>query len=53
MTFFSVFVNPSCSSSFVQDHYWKTYGKPIWVTEFACVNGARIPLSVSPDEENI
>lgn len=20
------------------DHYWKTYGKPIWVTEFACVN---------------
>ena len=23
-----------------QDHYWKTYGKPIWVTELACVNGA-------------
>lgn len=22
-----------------QDHYWTTYGKPIWVTEFACVNG--------------
>lgn len=20
------------------DHYWNTYGKPIWVTEFACVN---------------
>jgi hypothetical protein len=20
------------------DHYWTTYGKPIWVTEFACVN---------------
>jgi len=19
-------------------HYWNTYGKPIWVTEFACVN---------------
>jgi len=23
-----------------QDHYWKTYGQPIWVTELACVNGA-------------
>lgn len=22
----------------VQDHYWNTYGKPIWVTEFACVD---------------
>jgi len=20
------------------DHYWNTYGKPIWVTEFACVD---------------
>lgn len=20
------------------DHYWTTYQKPIWVTEFACVN---------------
>ncbi|KAI9744455.1 MAG: hypothetical protein M1818_001984 [Claussenomyces sp. TS43310] len=20
------------------DHYWDTYGKPIWVTEFACVD---------------
>ncbi|KAF8643255.1 hypothetical protein AX16_009141 [Volvariella volvacea WC 439] len=20
------------------DYYWNTYGKPIWVTEFACVN---------------
>lgn len=20
------------------DHYWNTYGKPMWVTEFACVN---------------
>lgn len=22
----------------VLDHYWNTYGKPMWVTEFACVN---------------
>jgi hypothetical protein len=22
-----------------QDHYWNTYKKPIWVTEFACVDG--------------
>ncbi|MCJ1449064.1 MAG: hypothetical protein MMC23_009583 [Stictis urceolatum] len=23
----------------LQDHYWNTYQKPIWVTEFACVDG--------------
>ena len=22
----------------VLDHYWNTYGKPMWVTEFACVD---------------
>jgi hypothetical protein len=22
----------------LQDHYWNTYGKPMWITEFACVD---------------
>ena len=28
-----------------QDHYM-TYGKPIWVTEFACVDGKEVVYSV-------
>lgn len=28
-----------------QDHYWNTYQKPIWVTEFACVDGLFLFLS--------
>ncbi|KAG6865179.1 hypothetical protein C0991_004622 [Blastosporella zonata] len=27
-----------------QEHYWNTYKKPIWVTEFACVNGQSLTL---------
>ncbi|KAF9448328.1 glycoside hydrolase family 128 protein [Macrolepiota fuliginosa MF-IS2] len=29
---------PTTTNRIEQDHYWSTYGKPIWVTEFACVN---------------
>jgi len=34
------------------DHYWNTYKKPIWVTEFACVNDQAWAPSEDQNEIN-
>ncbi|KAG6813934.1 hypothetical protein H0H92_005188 [Tricholoma furcatifolium] len=42
--FTSVHINKNDINGVKKDieHYWNTYNKPIWVTEFACVNGQTI-----------
>lgn len=36
----SIHINKNSSAGAIKDveYYWNTYGKPIWVSEFACVN---------------